>query len=270
MGAASWAMAVSLSVSGAPPPDTRRATRPSPVTYEAPVHGSREGITAGSSSAALLLLADGRLPAGGHAHSGGVEAAVVDGSVGDLDDLERFLHGRLATVGLVAATFTAATCRLCLANGPVPDGLIIELDAELDARTPSPAQRAASRAQGRALLRAGRAAWPDVRCLIPAPHHPIAFGLVAGVAGVSPADAALGVAYGAVSGPASGAIRLLGLDPLAVTALLARLATDLERIATKAVSLAERPPANLPAVSGPRLDLLAERHRTAEIRMFAS
>ncbi|WP_131765716.1 urease accessory protein UreF [Candidatus Protofrankia californiensis] len=235
--------------------------------------------------AALLLLADGRLPASGHAHSGGIEAATVDGSVTDLGDLERFLRGRLATAGLVAATFAAATCRSSRRSHPggsVPAktvaaetvtalaGAVADLDAELDARTPSPAQRSASRAQGRALLRAGRAAWPGVSCPIPAPHHPVAFGLVAAHAGLSPADAALAVAYGAVSGPASAATRLLALDPLAVTAVLARLSTDVEHTAAEATALSNRPPADLPATTAPRLELLAERHHTAEIRMFAS
>ncbi|WP_322778680.1 urease accessory protein UreF [Frankia sp. Cas4] len=223
-----------------------------------------------ASRAALLLLADGRLPAGGHAHSGGIEAAVVDGSVRDLDDLERFLRGRLATAGLVTATFAAAACRSYPAPGALLNRIIIELDAELDARTPSPAQRSASRAQGRALLRAGRAAWPGMRCPIPAPHHPVTFGLVAAHAGISPADAALALAYGVVSGPAAGAIRLLGLDPLAVTAVLACLAADLERTAAEAAASCDRLPADLPALTGPRLDLLAERHRAAEVRMFAS
>ncbi|WP_322760766.1 urease accessory protein UreF [Frankia sp. Cr2] len=223
-----------------------------------------------ASRAALLLLADGRLPAGGHAHSGGVEAAVVDGSVRDLDDLEQFLRGRLATAGLVAAAFAAATCRSYPASGAPPNRIIIELDAELDARTPSPAQRFASRAQGRALLRAGRAAWPGMHCPIPAPHHPVAFGLVAGHAGISPTDTALALVYGAVSGPASGATRLLGLDPLAVTAVLARLSADLELTAAEAAASCDRLPADLPALTGPRLDLLAERHRAAEVRMFAS
>ncbi|WP_445548284.1 urease accessory UreF family protein, partial [Frankia sp. CiP1_Cm_nod1] len=166
-----------------------------------------------ASRAALLLLADGRLPAGGHAHSGGIEAATVDGSVTDLAGLKRFLRGRLATTGLVSAAFAAAACRLTRSphtdgNLPItvsgrlsaappqplsdrpssdrpypeeiatsassdtdaaggvttPTRAIIELDVELDARTPSPAQRSASRAQGRALLRAGRAAWPGLSC----------------------------------------------------------------------------------------------------------
>ena len=62
------------------------------------------------SLATLLVLADGRLPAGGHAHSGGLEAAVSAGRVRDVGGLEGFLRGRLATAGVVAAAFAAAAC----------------------------------------------------------------------------------------------------------------------------------------------------------------
>ena len=140
-------------------------------------------------SVAALLLSDSRFPAGGHAHSGGVEPAVTAGTVSDLGSLEVFLRGRLRTAGLVAAGLAAAACAraamrsgagACRRTGRAPAGrtqarmglgptvrsihgfdLWGELDAEADARTPSPAQRAASRRQGRALLRAARVAWPD-------------------------------------------------------------------------------------------------------------
>ena len=52
----------------------------------------------------VLLLADGRFPAGGHAYSAGVESAVDVGDVRDLATLERYLDGRLAT-GAVEAAF---------------------------------------------------------------------------------------------------------------------------------------------------------------------
>jgi urease accessory protein len=223
--------------------------------------------------AALLVLADGRLPAGGHAHSGGIEAAVVDGGVASLDDLAAFLRGRLATTGLTAAAFAAAARDA--SAPPTRAGLLAELDAEFDARTPSPAQRDASRAQGRTLLRAGRAAWdlPAGLGLPAAPHHPVALGVVAAAAGLGPADAALAAVYGVVSGAASAATRLLGLDPLAVTGLQARLGEEMERTAADAAAAAEAAaddPASLPATAALRLDLLAERHRLAPVRMFAS
>ncbi|WP_282958205.1 urease accessory protein UreF, partial [Couchioplanes caeruleus] len=127
--------------------------------------------------ATLLLLADGRLPCGGHAHSGGLEAAVSAGRVRDVGDLDGFLRGRLLTSGLVAAAFAAAACARPSRWGELDDGL--------DARTPSPALRRASRAQGRALLRAGRAMW-TLPPIGREPHHPVALGVLAAAAGSSP------------------------------------------------------------------------------------
>jgi urease accessory protein len=77
---------------------------------------------------AVLLLADGRLPSGGHAHSGGMEAAIVDGRVGDLASLEAFLVGRLVTTGLMEASMAAATA-WSLAGTSEPNDLIPELAA---------------------------------------------------------------------------------------------------------------------------------------------
>nr|MDQ2729078.1 urease accessory protein UreF [Actinomycetota bacterium] len=61
-----------------------------------------------AATATLLLLADGRLPTGGHAHSGGMEEAVIDGRVGTVEDLRGYAQGRLATAGLVDAALAAA------------------------------------------------------------------------------------------------------------------------------------------------------------------
>ncbi len=60
------------------------------------------------SVSALLLLADGRFPAGGHAHSGGAEAAVKAGRIHDAVTMAAFLTGRLHTTGLTAAALAAA------------------------------------------------------------------------------------------------------------------------------------------------------------------
>jgi urease accessory protein len=211
----------------------------------------------------LLLLADGRLPAGAHAHSGGIEAAVGTGRVHDLETLAAFLRGRLATAGLVAAAFAAAA-----AASPSPERWVA-LDAGLDARTPSPALRKASRAQGRALARAGRAMW-TVTGLPPAPHHPVALGAVAAAAGLAPARAALVAAYGSVTGPAAAAVRLLALDPYPVQGVLAAVAADCDRTVELAASYAHSDVDDLPAAGAPLLDISAEDHATWEVRLFAS
>ncbi|MGW0519779.1 urease accessory protein UreF [Crossiella sp. NPDC003009] len=104
-------------------------------------------------AAGLLLLADARLPAGGHVHSGSLEAAVRAGVVTDVPSLHGFLRGRLVSAGLVAASFAAAATRLAESLDGGDAACWAELDAELDARTPAAGQRLASRQQGRGLLR---------------------------------------------------------------------------------------------------------------------
>jgi urease accessory protein len=308
-------------------------------------------------SVAALLLGDSRFPAGGHAHSGGVEPAVTAGTVTDLRTLELFLRGRLRTAGLVAAGIAAAACAHAR-TGPriIPAGTVggggiglaaeqgngvpgesavlvrddefwSELDAEADARTPAPAQREASRRQGRALLRAARVAWPNAAGLarlavaagprgarvagepgVPAgtrraygasepgaagtdgdasggagtrggaarleyrggPHHAVVLGAAAAAAGCLPLEAARIAAYQAAAGPASAAVRLLALDPMRATGILAGLAGEIDQVAALGAGYADGAPGDLPCASAPALDLLAETHIGAEVRLFES
>ncbi|MEV4119987.1 urease accessory UreF family protein [Micromonospora sp. NPDC049645] len=224
----------------------------------------------------LLLLADGRFPAGAHAHSGGLEAAVAAGRVSDLATLEQFLAGRLATAGLVGAAFAAAAHRAAvLADSALRPGTLARLDAELDARTAAPALRAVSRRQGRALLRAGRAIWPaapfaDLPATPGGAHQPLVLGLLCAAAGLSRVETATIAAYGTLTGVASAGVRLLGLDPYRVQALLVGLADSCDQTAADAARAADDPPERLPAAAAPLADIHAEIHATWEVRLFAS
>lgn len=221
--------------------------------------------------AALLLLADGRFPAGGYAHSGGMEAAVASRSVHDTATLEAFCRGRLHTAGLTAAGLAATA-----ATGHDP----LELDEAADARTPTPALRQVARRLGRQMLRAARTTWPSTdldqlaRIRPRGAHQPVVLGSAARAAGLTPLDAAQCAAYESVGGPANAAVRLLSLDPLDATALLARLAGEIDDVAHSAADAADRVPADgvgaLPAASAPLLDIVAERHAAAAVRLFAS
>ncbi|MER6124881.1 urease accessory UreF family protein [Streptomyces sp. NPDC001795] len=223
------------------------------------------------SRAALLVLADGRFPAGGHAHSGGAEAAVRAGRITGAASLEEFCRGRLHTAGLVSATLAAAA-----ALGVDP----VALDGAADARTPSLALRVAARRLGRQLMRAARATWPSeeldavARTFPKGAHQPVVLGLAARAAGLGPEDAAYCSAYESVSGPASAVVRLLSLDPFDATAVLARLAPELDLLARRASDAARRVVdegvAALPAASAPLLEIGAEAHAAWPVRLFAS
>jgi urease accessory protein len=287
-------------------PDTGKGPDTSRIEEEDRAGGGAAMGSVGGSLATVLMLADARFPAGGHAHSGGLEGAVTAGMVTDVGSLELFLRGRLVTAGVVAAGLAAAACARAAdgasgANeasgadeGPgagassgsdgdfgagAPGGAgeargVWEvwrwLDAEADARTPSPAQREASRRQGRALLRAARAAWPSAAldALGRAPHHALVLGAAAAAAGCTPGEAGLIAAYLTVTGPASAAVRLLALDPIQVSAAIARLAGAIEGAAARGADAIAAD--DLPYPSAPALDLYAEAHAREEVRLFAS
>jgi len=94
-------------------------------------------------------------------------------------------------------------------------------------------------------------------------------GAAAAAGRCAPPDAALVAAYQSVTGPASAAVRLLSLDPLQVSGLLASLATEIDDVALRAAA-ATTTATELPYASGPALDVLAEAHARAEVRLFAS
>ncbi|MEV6405438.1 urease accessory protein UreF [Streptomyces bobili] len=223
------------------------------------------------SKAALLVLADGRFPAGGHAHSGGAEEAVKAGRITDAASLEDFCRGRLHTAGLVAAALAAAT-----AAGADP----VELDAAADARTPSPALRVAARRLGRQLMRAARATWPSAeldalaREFPKGAHQPVVLGLTARAAGLGASDAAYCAAYESVSGSASAVVRLLSLDPFEATGVLARVAPQVDLVVDRAVAAGVRVLGEgvgvLPSASAPLLEIGAEAHAGWGVRLFAS
>jgi urease accessory protein len=231
-------------------------------------------------SALLLLLLDGRAPAGAHGHSGGMEAAVTAGFVRGVTDMEQFCRFRLRTSGQASAAFAAVACQLWRTGG---DGARwAELDAEFSARVPSAATRAASRQLGSGLRRLVGAMVPSAdlvtpwrRIQRPAPHHPLVLGAAVAVAGGDARLAGRAAALGTCTGPASAAVRLLGLDPYAVQGVLAGLSAEIDAAgaagARCALADGKTPElGELPALAAPALELLADVHARSEVRLFAS
>ena len=214
-------------------------------------------------SLSTLLLADGRLPTGGHVHSAGVESAVADGRVFDVATLADYVRGRLHTTGLTEAAIAAATTR--------QPQLVAELDAEADARIPVPALRDVSRRLGRQLLRVASRCWPGAVVLAPpAPHQPVALGAVGLAAGLGAGEVAAVAVHNAIATPTQAAVRLLGLDPFAVAALAAELAVHGEAVVAEALAAAAGPITDLPARSGLATEIAAARHHLLDTRLFAS
>ena len=276
----------------------------------------------------LLLLADSRLPSGGHGHSGGVEALVDRGLLRSEADLAAFLAGRIATGAAVPAAAAAAACALAGATDDVRAGpsdadvvpgaaaaLPRAADAQpraadaqpraadaqpragghvsatlcvaewaawdhaVSARLPAAATRVASYAQGAALLRTAARAWPSpsVAALrtLRRVHHPLVLGVACAAAGATPSDAGELAVHHLVGGACTAAVRLLGLDPLAVAAVAAAAGRRAEPVVAGAVragvaAAAARDPALLPADGNPLFDVLAQLHRSTEATLFAS
>ena len=240
--------------------------------------------------AGLLLLADSRLPSGGHSHSGGVEALVDRGLLRTEADLAAFLAGRLATGGAVMAAGAAAGCALSGVQeshphalsgheGGFPEPGWGEWQAALDARLPAVATREASCAQGAALLRTAARTWAtpalDALRALPRAHHPLVLGAAVAATGAGPGDAAVLALHHLVGGACTAAVRLLGLDPLGVAAVAARAGRDAEPLAVAAcadaiAAVAAGDPGLLPADGNPLYDVLAQLHRQSEATLFAS
>jgi urease accessory protein len=229
--------------------------------------------------ASLLMLVDGRFPAGGHAYSAGVEAAVAIGDVVDGPTLERYLLGRLATTGRVDAAFTARACA-GLGRDPSADAvalapLVADLDGEYSARVPSPYLRQTSRRLGRQLLRAATRIWTTpgldaVTATTGGPHQPVALGAVVAAAGGTAADAAGISLHHLTAAVTSAAVRLLGLDPIELAVVQERAGRTCDTYGAHSARWALLPPAELPAWGGALTEILGEHHGSLDARMFVA
>lgn len=142
----------------------------------------------------LLQLGDSALPIGGYSQSWGLEAAVDRGLVRDAPGLERWVRAWLAHAvgpfeGVVVATTSAAAAR---SDWP----RVGRANDLLAAGIAPPTLRSASREMGEQLL-ALAGGWPwavaaanQLRSVADGWHHAAVFGVLAGVAGAGPTEAA--------------------------------------------------------------------------------
>ncbi|HEV8585706.1 MAG TPA: urease accessory UreF family protein [Methylomirabilota bacterium] len=221
----------------------------------------------------LLQLGDGLFPAGGFAHSFGLETYAQEGRVRDRAGLEAFVTAHLeGAAGPGDAVAVAVATRLA------PSGDLAawcNLDARLDAMKTVPEFRAASRQMGRQTARVATAVADGAFLaglaraiddgLAPG-HHAAVFGAVAGAWGVAAEPAAAAYLYSTAALLVGAGLRLLTLGQLdgqrvlaAARPLIARLAAD-----------AARATADDMWTFTPALELAGLRHASLEMRLFRS
>jgi urease accessory protein len=216
-----------------------------------------------------LLLADGRFPTGGHAHSGGLEAAFARGL--EIDEVPEFIEGRLRSAGSADAHLVVAARRAATAGDLAALGL---LGQEAEARCTSPPLRLVARQLGSQLLRSARGVFPEAPLLhgYPAPGEPaprpVAFGAVAGVAGLDDLDAARTYLYDDAVTVATAAVRLRPLDPVTAFRWVGSAGALIDELAAEAAAC-DAAPRELPTGFAPLLELGSLAHDRAERKLFA-
>jgi urease accessory protein len=211
-----------------------------------------------------LLLADARLPAGGHTQSAGLEPGLAHGL--DPAELSAYCRTRLATVVRTEAA-TAVVARHQATLGRSLDAV----EAAWAARTPSDAMRATARMLGRGLLRLARRTWPAAVAGWPADAQPpraVVLGAIAAPTGLPALDLARSVAYDDVQTVLAAALKLLPLDPADASSWCVELLPDVDRLAHEVARLTA--PEDIPATGSPLIEGWAQDHARTTRRLFSA
>ena len=222
---------------------------------------------------ALLQLTDGLFPAGGFAHSLGLETYCQAGLVKDRAGLEAFVRAHLdGSAGPSDAVAVATTVRRATADDL--EGCL-EVDARLHAMRVVPEFSAASRQMGRQTLRIA-AAWAKdpwlegfaarVDAGTSPGHYAVAFGAAAGRAGVTAEPAVSAYLYATAAMLVNAALRLFPIGQLEGQQTLAGLRPRIAALAGCAVA------ADLDDMWSftPGLELAGLRHAELDMRLFRS
>jgi urease accessory protein len=215
----------------------------------------------------LWQLADSGFPAGGFAHSGGLEAAMQNGYVIDAAGVQAFARHAVLQAGRGALPVITAAHRR-------PERLA-ELDSLSDAFLTNPVANRASRAQGGALLGSAARSFPHAsidlirECVereALAAHHAPLFGVIACALQLTLPDAQRLSLYLAGRGVGAAAVRLGLIGAYDAQALQLSLVPHIEQTLQRC--------ANLDAMeigqAAPLNDLYQSTHDRLYSRLFQS
>ena len=234
-------------------------------------------MSTSASALAGFLLADSRLPSGAYAHSAGLEPAVLGGL--GIEQVYPYLLSRLHTVMRVeaAAAVLAHRRALALMQAEPPDAgapIFAPIEAALDARTPSGAQREASRRLGRGMLRLALTLVPvnpAVTVLAeeaPKPTRPVALGVLGAALEVQELELALLCCYDDAQTVVAAALKLLPIDPMIGTRWILDAGHAIDDVARAALTTETED--DLPAFSAPWMEQWAQEHTTRTRRLFVA
>jgi urease accessory protein len=229
-------------------------------------------MTQAGASTVALLLADARLPSGGHAHSSGLEPALIGGM--SPSAVADFLALRARTTALVDAG-TAVAAMHAVLDGVGPDGTglagsgLAAVEMAWSARTPSRAMRAASRDLGRGLLRLARRIWPaahGMEALADAPPRPLVLGVIAAEVGIGSEELVRLSVYDDLASGVAALLKLDPRDPADGVALLLDACSSIEPLVASIAGIWS--PDDIPALSAPQAEAWAEQHAVTQRRLF--
>ncbi|MCU0656535.1 MAG: hypothetical protein MUF64_15180 [Polyangiaceae bacterium] len=211
----------------------------------------------------LLALSDSAFPAGGFAHSGGLEAHASFRWVRSPRDVARFLLESTWQNASLLGPFLLRAHRH-------PDALL-DLDLDLDPRLSSPVANRASRTQGRAFLATARAVFPGALAplqhpRLPCCHHAPVYGSSLRWLGIEEREALLLFLFGQARGVISAAVRLGLVGPQEGQSLLDEHGEELARAHEDAMGRGPEEAAS----TFPLLELRQAFHDAMYARLFLS
>lgn len=218
-----------------------------------------------STHTVTLLLADARLPSGGHAFSAGVEPAIQGGLA--RADVGAFLRARARTTTLVDAATAVVARRAGLIGAPYAP-----IERAWAARTPSRAARTAATDLGRGLLRLAQRLWPQSPTIAALTHgdatppRPIVLGAIAAHAGLDAETLVRVAVYDDMAGGVAALLKLEPGDPVDGVRLVIDACAAVDPLISQLAALDS--PEAIPAASAPQAEAWTEAHAATNRRLF--
>jgi len=235
-----------------------------------------------SSATIAMMLADARLPVGGHVHSAGLEPALAGGM--SPAQVPGYMLGRARTVTLVEAG-TAAVARHVALHEAEPDVFgsaqrmalaLGRVDRAWSARTPSRAVRDVSRSLARGYQRLARTLWTQHPAVIasglvstpPSPtlSRPVLLGIIAAAAGLDAESLVRLVVYDDAQTVAAAMLKLEPLDPATPPGWVLAACAAAEEFVVDLAALTSADA--IPAWGAPESEGWAEAHSRTTQRLF--